>query len=188
MLYCIYLIRYCLSSAFKEENDMEVYLREWMTSDAFALSEILNEKDMHKFMRDLPFPYSVTDASWYINQCLNADKDRLYSFAIVADGKLAGCISALRGENIKRMSAEVGYYVKRELWGRGVATAALKQLVRYIMENTDIVRLYSTAFSENIASCKVLKNCGFEYEGTLVKAVVKYGKLHDEKVYALIRQ
>ena len=166
---------------------MEVILREWFASDAPALAKILNDGEAHKFLSDLPLPYTAADAAWFINHCLNAPKDKTYQFAIVADGKLAGNISAERGaKNIQRLSAELGYYVARPLWGRGIATAAVKAIAKYIFENTDIVRLTAEVFAENAASARVLEKCGFRREGTLKSALVKYGKLHDAYIYALL--
>ncbi len=167
---------------------MEVILREWFASDAPALAKILNDGEAHKFLSDLPLPYTAADAAWFINHCLNAPKDKTYQFAIVADGKLAGNISAERGaKNIQRLSAELGYYVARPLWGRGIATAAVKAIAKYIFENTDIVRLTAEVFAENAASARVLEKCGFRREGTLKSALVKYGKLHDAYIYALLK-
>lgn len=166
---------------------MDVILRKWRGSDAEKLAEILINKNIHKYINDLPCPYTIADAKNYIAACLNADKNKFYCFAIEYNGELAGCMSAERGENVKRLSAEVGYYIDECLWGRGVATAAVEKLCAYMFENTDIIRLWATPFEENTPSLRVLEKCGFALEGTLKNAVIKNDKIHDLKLCAKIK-
>ena len=166
---------------------MDITLRRWRTSDAAALAEILSESDIHRTIADLPQPYTEKTALDYITFCINADVNNFWSFAIECDGELAGCISAERGKNVYRQSAEIGYYIAKPLWGRGIATAAVKNITQFIFENTDIIRLYSAVFAENIASIKVLEKCGFNFEGTLKSAAIKCGKICDLKLYAKIK-
>ena len=166
---------------------MNVTLRRWRTGDAAALAKILGEGDIHRTIADLPQPYTEKTALDYITFCINADVNNFWSFAIECDGELSGCISAERGKNVYRQSAEIGYYIAKQLWGRGIATAAVKNITQFIFENTDIIRLYSAVFAENIASIKVLEKCGFDFEGTLKSAAKKCGKICDLKLYAKIK-
>ena len=52
---------------------------------------------------------------------------------------------------------EVTYWIGREDWGRGIATRALQELLR--LEGTR--PLYARAASDNAASIRVLRKCGF---------------------------
>lgn len=166
---------------------MHVVLRKWSGSDAAELAGILSEDDVHEFISDLPRPYTQKNAMEYIAAALNSSDGNFRSFAIEADGRLAGCISAERGKNVYRMSAEIGYYIAKPLWGMGIATAAVGKLVQLIFDNTDIIRIYSTVFAGNAASARVLEKCGFRREGTLKCALAKNGRLHDAHIYALIK-
>lgn len=72
---------------------------------------------------------------------------------ILFDGRVAGNIlSFLHGD-----TREVGYWIGRELWGRGIATAALSGFLRQVMERP----LYAGVARGNIASRRVLEKCGF---------------------------
>ena len=51
----------------------------------------------------------------------------------------------------------VGYWVGREFWGRGLATAALAELVTEIPERP----LHAWVASSNVGSIRVLEKCGF---------------------------
>jgi RimJ/RimL family protein N-acetyltransferase len=133
------------------------YLLRWQLSDAAALAKILTNKKILDNLRDgLPNPYTEKDGEFYINSMLSADKNDTFAFAIVRGGAVVGSISAFRQQNIHSKTAEIGYYIGEEYWGRGICTAAVALLSRYVFENTDIIRLFAEPFAVNIGSIRVL--------------------------------
>lgn len=60
----------------------------------------------------------------------------------------------------------LGYVVAPEVWGQGIATAAVKQLVTALHEQEGIRRIVAKVFAENQASLRVLAKAGFVLEGT----------------------
>lgn len=73
---------------------------------------------------------------------------------VLLDGAVAGnVLSFLRGD-----TREVGYWIGREFWGRGVATRALSQFLRLIKERP----LHAGVARGNAGSMRVLEKCGFE--------------------------
>jgi len=52
---------------------------------------------------------------------------------------------------------EVGYWIGREFWGRGVATRALGALLTEVTERP----IYAGVADTNLASIRVLEKCGF---------------------------
>lgn len=165
-----------------------VTIREWKVSDADALSAVLNNKNIIDNLRDgLPFPYTKSDALFYINTCINADKNAQFCFAIVYNDKVVGSIGIFRQGNMHYKTAELGYYIGENFWNKGIATAAVKQACDFVFENTDIIRIYAEPFARNAASCKVLEKAGFECEGTLRANAVKNGVVEDMKMYAKIK-
>ncbi len=139
-------------------------------------------------LRDgLPYPYTVRDAQAYIASMLAADENTTYAFAIAAGDKAVGSIGAFRKDNVHARTAEMGYYVARPYWDRGIATDAVRRLSAYIFENTDILRLFAEPFAFNAASCRVLEKAGFTCEGTLRGNAVKNGIVIDMKMYARLK-
>lgn len=165
-----------------------VTIREWQESDAKALSMLLNDKRVMDNLRDgLPFPYTETDALYYINSCISADKNEQFCFAIVNNGKVVGSIGVFRQGNIHFRTAELGYYIGVEHWGKGITTEAVRLVCKHVFDNTDIVRIYAEPFAENIGSCRVLEKNGFVLEGIMRKNAFKNGVLRDMKLYALVK-
>ena len=72
---------------------------------------------------------------------------------IIYDGQVAGNVVSWEHEG----ELEVGYWLGREYWGRGITTTALKQF----LELVSIRPLYAFVVKHNIASRRVLEKCGF---------------------------
>jgi len=64
--------------------------------------------------------------------------------------------------------ASTGYVLAKDSWGKGYATEAL-QIVVEIVQKIGTSRLYALCHPENTASERVLRKCGFEYEGVFSK-------------------
>ncbi|MGN0806101.1 MAG: GNAT family N-acetyltransferase [Candidatus Coproplasma sp.] len=160
----------------------------WKEEYAKDLAYSLNNLNVQNNLRDgLPFPYTEEDALEFIKSMISADRDNTFAFAIVYKGRCVGSIAAFRQSNIHFRTAEVGYYIGEEFWGRGIATVALKELCGFIFENTDIIRLYAEPFAYNKASCRVLEKAGFVREGVLKSNAVKCGAVLDMALYAKIK-
>ncbi len=154
---------------------------------AKQLAKAAGDRRVQNNLRDgLPFPYTEAHAREFISAVQSAENE--YTFAITVGGEFAGVISAMRQQNIHFRTAEIGYYVSPEKWGKGIGTQAVTLLCSFVFENTDILRLYAEPFARNVASCRVLEKSGFVCEGVLRKNAVKNGVVEDMKMYSLLRE
>lgn len=163
-------------------------IRKWELSDAKDLALALSNKKIQDNLRDgLPYPYTEQDGAAFIASMLSSDENETFAFAITVDGKAVGSIGVFRQPNIHRRTAELGYYLAEEYWGKGIMTEAVKQICEYVFRESDMIRIYAEPFAYNTASCKVLEKAGFQYEGTLRNNAVKNGKIIDMKMYSIIK-
>lgn len=168
---------------------MKCRIRKWKLSDAGNLAAALSNKKIQDNLRDgLPYPYTEQDGIDFISAMLSADKNDTFAFAITVDDKVIGSISVFRQGNIHRQTAELGYYIAEEYWGKGIMTEAVKQICEYVFAKSDIIRIYAEPFAYNTASCRVLEKADFVYEGTLRNNAVKNGKVIDMKMYAKLKE
>lgn len=168
---------------------MKCRIRKWELSDAKDLAAALSNKKVQDNLRDgLPYPYTVQDGKEFISAMLSADENETFAFAITVDNMVIGSIGIFRQGNIHRQTAELGYYIAEEYWGKGIMTEAVKQICEYVFAKSDIIRIYAEPFAYNIASCRVLEKAGFQYEGTLRNNAVKNGKIIDMKMYSLLKK
>ena len=168
---------------------MKCRIRKWELSDAKDLAVALSNKKVQDNLRDgLPYPYTEQDGKEFISAMLSADENETFSFAIMVDDKVVGSIGIFRQGNIHSQTAELGYYIAEEYWGKGIMTEAVKQICAYVFAKSDIIRIYAEPFAYNIASCRVLEKVGFQYEGTLRSNAVKNGKVIDMEMYSLLKE
>ena len=81
----------------------------------------------------------------------------------------------------------MGYWLAEPFWGKGIITAAIRQMVEYGFKTWDITRIYARPFGSNIASQKVLEKAGFRLEVRFEKTIFKNGVFEDELIYAIRR-
>jgi RimJ/RimL family protein N-acetyltransferase len=77
---------------------------------------------------------------------------------IVVDGQVAGSIVCWLEESGER---DVGYWLGREFWGRGVATWALATFLELVPDRP----LHARVAKHNAGSLRVLEKCGFSIVG-----------------------
>ena len=168
---------------------MKCRIRKWELSDAKDLAAALSNKKVQDNLRDgLPYPYTEQDGKDFISAMLSADENETFAFVTYVDNTVIGSIGIFRQENIHRQTAELGYYIAEEYWGKGIMTEAVRQICEYVFRESDIIRIYAEPFVYNIASCRVLEKAGFQYEGTLRSNAVKNGKVMDMKMYSLLKE
>lgn len=94
------------------------------------------------------------DAFW---ARIQADPDIL-NRAILVDGVVAGSVSSYIGD----IGPEVTYWLGRDFWGRGIATAALARFLDIQTQRP----IFARAAKDNLGSLRVLEKCGFRVIGT----------------------
>jgi ribosomal-protein-alanine N-acetyltransferase len=83
--------------------------------------------------------------------------------------------------------AEIGYWLARSHWGRGIMTDAVRRLCEFAFEEYNLQRIHAQAFTTNPASSRVLEKAGFTLEGTLRKGFFRDGQAYDVRCYGLLR-
>lgn len=168
---------------------MEVQLRPWRRKDAVDVARYADNEKIARNLRDVfPHPYRLADAEAYVANCIEGSEEQQICRAIVADGHMVGSIEVFRCGDVYRKSGELGYWLAEEYWGRGIMTAAAKQICREAFAAWDIVRIYAKPFAHNTGSRRVLEKAGFTLEGVMRQGVFKEGTLWDYCMYALLRE
>jgi len=165
-----------------------ITLRAWKDSDVHKLPSIASCREISDKLRDgFPYPYTEKDAESWLSATKEFRRRPTRYFAIEYQGKLAGSIGLVLKENIYRKNAEMGYFIGKEYWGRGIATIAVGMIVDYGFSHFDIERIYAEPYAYNMASRRVLEKNGFICEAILKKYVIKNNVLLDSCIYSLLR-
>lgn len=111
---------------------------------------------------------------------------KFYDWGIVCkeNGMLIGTcgFSEIDTEND---SAEVGYVLNREYWGRGIAAEALKEVIQFGFEVLGLHRIEARYMTQNSRSVRVLEKCGMKFEGELADAIKVKGSFKTIGIYAI---
>ena len=165
-----------------------ISIRAYALADAATLTEIANDEEVSRYMTQaFPYPYTLDDARvWLSTASLERPID---NFAIEVDGVLAGGVGLRLATGEGSGVAEIGYWLGRAFWNRGLATEAVAKCVEYAFDVRRLRRLEAYVFAPNVTSARVLEKCNFSREGVLREAVIcRDGTVADAWLYALLRR
>jgi RimJ/RimL family protein N-acetyltransferase len=161
-------------------------VRPWRRDDLDALLRHANNAKIAANLRDqFPHPYTRRDGIDYLNYVRAMDVPM--SLAMELNGEAIGGIGFKLGVDIARLSVEMGYWLAESYWGRGLTTRAVIATSDCAFDTYKVVRIFSTTFSHNVASMRVLEKAGFEREGILRRSAIKNGVVLDQVMFAKVR-
>ena len=164
-------------------------LRPWRRADIEAVAEAADNPNIAANLRNIfPSPYTLADAKWFVEDCIAQGETRQLMRAIAVNGRAAGSISVARKDDVYEKSAELGYWLAEDYWGRGIMTEAVRQICREAFDRFDILRIFAEPFAENLGSRRVLEKAGFVCEGTMRMGVYKNGRVQSYCMYPLLRE
>jgi RimJ/RimL family protein N-acetyltransferase len=170
-------------------ND-QVHLSEFCAADKPALIEYLNDRDIYDRTLRIPFPYTETAADEWLALLVKIKQQQgsAVNFAIRSsdDAILGGC--GFDGFVLgKSHRAEIGYWLAKPFWGRGIMTGVVQRLCRHAFDEFELAKITAHVFAHNPASARVLEKCGFQEEGYLRKHYLKDGQLMDARLFAPLK-
>jgi ribosomal-protein-alanine N-acetyltransferase len=80
-----------------------------------------------------------------------------------------------------------GYFLYPEFWGKGYATEALREVMRFAFEENNVFRIAADCMKENIGSEKVMIKCGMIKEAEFKSCTWHDGQIKDRLSYRLLK-
>jgi ribosomal-protein-alanine N-acetyltransferase len=163
----------------------KISLRPLRATDRKAFALLANNINIWNNVRNrMPHPYSEEDADEFILMAQTPGGPTIR--AITLEGELAGVIGLHPAHDVYEGTAELGYWIGEPYWGRGLASAAVKEMIQIGFQELKLRRIFASVYDYNTASMRVLEKNGFENEGVAKAAVLKNGKVFDEVKYGLL--
>ncbi|MEQ7004936.1 GNAT family N-acetyltransferase [Actinopolymorpha sp. B17G11] len=174
-------------STFPHLSTERTVLREWEAADAADLFVWRSDPEVQKYnsapMRD------VTEAAHLIDEIRrDYSAQRGISWAVThrGDGRAIGLFGFNSWERFHRR-ADIGYDLRRDYWGRGIATEALEAILRFGFTRMDLNRVEAETIADNHESVRLLKRLGFQREGLRrAYSLEEDGTFHDSAIYGLL--
>ncbi|HEY7004611.1 MAG TPA: GNAT family protein [Gaiellaceae bacterium] len=158
--------------------DDAIVLRPFTDEDVPAIVAACQDPEIPRWT-SVPSPYTEADAvAW-----LESSEEETFAVADSESGELLGSIGIRFYDS---GMGEVGYWVKREARGRGVATRALALISRWALVDRGLGRFQLRADVENEASQRVAEKAGFRREGILRAGIALKGEMRDVVMYSLL--
>jgi ribosomal-protein-alanine N-acetyltransferase len=160
-------------------------------ADKAAYLEHLVEKQIHDQTLNIPFPYTEADADWWINAVTEDTKKqrRSVNWAIRNEtGFLVGGIGFHGLEIEKTHKAEIGYWLAKTYWGRGIMTEAVQKVTEFGFKEFNLTRVTANVFHFNLGSAGVLRKAGYQVEGHLRQHYKKDGKIFDGILFSKLSE
>jgi RimJ/RimL family protein N-acetyltransferase len=137
-------------------------LRPGFPEDASALAAAIADQAIVRNLSVVPWPYTLRDADAFLAR----PRDPLFPSMLIFERtsrapELVGCCGLGPRQS---GSVELGYWIARSHWGRGLATEAGAALVE-IARTLGIATLEAGYFVDNPASARVLEKLGFQARG-----------------------
>ncbi|KAI1760683.1 acyl-CoA N-acyltransferase [Hypoxylon sp. FL1150] len=164
-------------------------IRAYTLSDVEPLARAANHPEIVAYMRDtFPHPYTIENSTFWVDFAMKGDP--MVNFVICTlDGTPAGGIGLKPQKDVDYRNWELGYWVAKDHWGKGIASSASKAFSVWAFKQfPDLLRMEAGVFGDNTGSMKVLERVGYTKEGVKRRAICKKGKIMDLVIYSLLRE
>ncbi len=143
-----------------------IILRPWQEDDAEVLFKYASDPELGP-LAGWP-PHKSVDESREVIRTIFS-KEGMWAVVWKATGEPIGCVGYLSASDsnlaIEADSAEVGYWIARPYWGKGICTEALRLVIDHCFKEKGFATLWGCYFPDNPASGRVMEKCGFEFTG-----------------------
>lgn len=165
------------------------------TADVDQIYRLVGEEDREAICSTLVWdgPADRAEVEWWVEQCRTQTYEEWGFHWVIRDrtGDLAGTAGQVLGAIGTRPlgtpgRADVGYWLGRDYWRRGLMSEALAGLLELGATELGYAKIEAAVFAHNDAGRQLVERSGFELEGVVRRAHRKYGEWVDDAIYGLV--
>lgn len=161
-------------------------LRAPAARDAADLAAGVGDRRVSRWLLHVPHPYPPALArAWIAQAATDARAGTAATWVIEEAGAVIGVVSLRLVA--RHRHAELGYWVARRAWGRGVATEATRAAVAWAFAAWRAERVFAQTLGEHPASARVLGRLGMRPEGVRRRHLRKGARYHDAHQFGVVR-
>jgi len=157
----------------------EILLREFRVEDVDAIYELTSQPEVYKFLPDW---HSTREQrlTWVTNYEIPSNKEFLSALPNISGqnclklgivlketGEFIGFCNTGIKEELCEPNREIAYAISKHYRNRGYTTKAVKGLIQYLFNHTDVEHLNTVVVPHNLSSKKVIQKCGFRFNGNI---------------------
>ena len=114
-------------------------------------------------------------------------KGKFYDWGIVFNDKLIGTVG-FTSINLKTNVGEIGYVLNRSLWGKGIASEAVREVLKFGFSVLGFDRVEAIILPENKRSRALLTRCLFSFQEFRNASVLIKGMYRDVEVFSITKE
>lgn len=159
-------------------------IRPYRETDIAELLPLIGTHEVAATTLRIAHPYTEQDARDFL--LMTQEPDKLWmAITLRSDGRQIGGVG-LRVDD-QHQNAELGYWLGAPYWGKGYATEAAREMLRYGFEDLQLHRIFASHFKHNVASGRILLKLGMNHEGCQREQIRKWDRFVDLELYGLLR-
>jgi RimJ/RimL family protein N-acetyltransferase len=160
-------------------------LRPYTETDIAEMLPLIGTREVAATTLRIAHPYTEKDATGFL--ALTRDPDKLWlAITLRTDGSQIGGVGLRLDE--QHQHAELGYWLGVPYWGKGYATEAAQEMMRYGFEELHLHRIFASHFKHNPTSGRILMKLGMRHEGCQREHLRKWNQFVDSELYGILRQ
>jgi RimJ/RimL family protein N-acetyltransferase len=167
-----------------ELTDGVVLVRPPVEGDTAAVFAACQDPELSRFI-PLPAPYQWHHAAEWIAGAPKAWKSRTSAPMVVVDANTGALLGACGLTEMKEDRAEIGYWVERQVRGRGVATRAVLLVTQWALTDLGLCQIELLADVRNVASHRVAEKAGYTWDADVPPPARAAG--HCERMVRFVR-
>jgi ribosomal-protein-alanine N-acetyltransferase len=171
-----------------------VVLRDFTMDDVDARYAYLSDEELFLHASWGPLTYDETIASTReAIEAARAAPRRDFELAVTLrdSGDVVGQVTLKTDRYIPRIrqrTSELGYMLRRDHWGRGIATEAARLLLDLAFGDLGLHRVFAVVDEDNPASIRVVEKLGFRREARHVKDAYHRGEWYTTLICAALEE
>jgi RimJ/RimL family protein N-acetyltransferase len=165
-------------------TDGVIMLRPFADSDVPELVEALGDPEVSRWTR-MAFPYTEEHGFDWVKVSAELWRTGKGTHLAVTDAPTDRLLGAI-GMDVAGSVGTFGYWIRADARGRGRASAALRLLCRWAVDELGLERMQLLTIPGNTASERVAEKVGFQREGLLRRYFDQRGTLVDTWMWSLL--
>jgi RimJ/RimL family protein N-acetyltransferase len=171
-------------------TDGVITLRRYRAGDGPALYTAVQGSfaQLHRWLPWCHAGYSPADSEEFVrSRDAEWEKGEHFSFVITdtAENEFLGGVG-LNSRNRIHNFANLGYWIRADASGRGLATRAAQLMARFGFEEVGLQRIEIVCAPGNLASQRVAEKAGARREGVLRSRMLLHGQPGDAVIFSLV--
>ena len=141
------------------ESD-RIILRKLTLDDADSLQEMVDSPAVYRYLPTFLYEKKYPDVRYVIRHLYDECFQESIILGVFEGGEFCG-LAEMYGFRDPIHKISIGHRLMEKCWGRGVSSEALKMMVDYLFEKTDIEIITASSMVVNKAAATVLSKNGF---------------------------